>query len=195
MVVSESNHGCLLAHKCLQTWVWDVSSCSQGALQCIVATKDLDFPVRIHAANFIVSKSNTGYSLCHKYLQARVWDASSCFQGTLQCAVATTSLSFPVRTHAADFCETAVHNLNMLRILSVGTAAVALRHMGTSSWVNQHQQGHRRAPNSKLHVHYSKACAEDNLFVQQQGTAYTLLCSGQWWRGCSTQYGSPGIRC
>ena len=142
MVVSESHHGCLLAHTCLQTWVWDVSSCSQGALQCIVATKDLDFPVRIHAANYIVSESNTGYSLCHKYLQEWVWDASSCFQGTLQCAVATTSLSFPVRTHVADFFETAVHN--MLRVSSAGTAAVALRHMGISSWVNQRQQGHRR---------------------------------------------------
>ena len=30
----------------------------------------------------------------------------------------------------AHFCETVVHNLNVLRILSVGTVAVALRHMG-----------------------------------------------------------------
>ena len=91
---------------------------------------------------------------------ANMWDALSCSQGALQCAVATTSSSFPVRTHVGDFCKTAVHNLNVLRIFSTGTAAVALRHMGTSSWVNQHQQGHRRASNSKLHVNCSKACSE-----------------------------------
>ena len=31
--------------------------------------------------------------------------------------------------------------------------------------------------------------------VQLQGTAYTVLCSGQWLGGCSTQYGSPGVGC
>ena len=30
--------------KCLQTWVWDAWSCSQGALRCAVATTNLRFP-------------------------------------------------------------------------------------------------------------------------------------------------------